>query len=89
MKSDSPHSEKKVERKIRQHLKDASETLANLPPHATQDMHWLNPAIQAYTSYLNYNSQEKSLKQIRITALATVGLAIATLILALITAFHP
>lgn len=75
------------EQKIRQQLEDASETLARLPSHARVDMEWLNPAIQAYTSYLNYKSQERSLKQIKITALATVGLAIGTFILAWVTAF--
>jgi hypothetical protein len=49
------------------------------------DMEWLNPAIQAYTSYLNYKSQEKSLQQIKVTAKATEITAIATTILALAT----
>ena len=51
-------------------------------------MECLNPAVQAYTAYLNYKSQERSLKQIRITAIATVVLVVATLILALVTAVH-
>ena len=79
--------EKDIEEKIREHLEDASKTLSNLPAHARGDMEWLNPAIQCYTGYLNYKSQERSLKQIRITALATVGLAIGTFILALVTLF--
>ncbi len=78
-----------TENKIREKLKEASETLSHLPHTSRMDMEWISPAIQAYTSYLNYASQERSLKQIRITALATVCLAIATFILALITALHP
>ena len=87
-KSKDNKSEKEIENKIRKQLKDASETLARLPAHATTDIAWLSPAIQAYTTYLNFNSQQKSLRQIRITALATVVLAVATLILAGVTAFH-
>jgi hypothetical protein len=83
------NSEKEIEKKIRNHLKDASETLAQLPHHATTDMKWLDPAIQAYTAYLTYKSQERSLKQIQITALATVGLAIGTIVLAFATWFSP
>jgi hypothetical protein len=60
--------------------------LKHLPGTTTID--WLNTAIQAYTTYLNYKSQERSLKQIRITALATVALASATFILAMVTWLH-
>jgi thiaminase len=80
---------KGTEEKIREKLKEASETLSHLEHTSRMDMEWITPSIQAYTAYLNYVSQERSLKQIRITALATVGLAVATFILALITALHP
>jgi hypothetical protein len=83
------NSKKEIEEKIRNQLKEASETLARLPAHARLDMEWLNPAIQGYTSYLNYISQERTLRHIRITAYATVVLAIATLVLAGVTAFNP
>jgi hypothetical protein len=75
------NSEKEIENKIRKEFEEASETLSHLPHHAAPDMIWLNPAIQAYSTYLNYKSQEKSRKQIMITASATVVLGVATFIL--------
>jgi hypothetical protein len=88
MKTQKINPEKETEAKILQRFKDTSETLSTLRA-SSLDMVYLSPAMQAYASYLNYISQEKSLKQIRITALATVALAAATFILALVTAFHP
>jgi hypothetical protein len=82
------NSEKTIENNIRKQLEETSETLSRQRA-SSPDMPYLSPAVQAYTSYLNYKSQERSLKQIRITAYATVVLAFATLVLALITAFHP
>jgi hypothetical protein len=88
MANQKPKSEKEIEDKIRQEFVDASETLSRLKHTDAIDMKWISPSIQAYTAYLNYRSQERSLKQIKITALATALLAIGTLILALVTALH-
>jgi hypothetical protein len=76
------------EQKIREKLENLSNAIVAGESHLVKDINWIAPSIQAYTSYLNYKSQERSLKQIRITALATVVLAVATLILAGVTAFH-
>jgi hypothetical protein len=81
-------SEKEIEKEMRKRLKETSETVLNLGNGANPDLAWLNPKIQAYTTYINFKSQERTLTQIRITAIATVALAIATLILAGVTAFR-
>jgi hypothetical protein len=87
MKFRKTNSEKEKEEKIREHLKNVTETLVKASP-GTTTIDWLNTPIQAYTTYINYKSQERSLKQIRITALATVALASATFILAMVTWLH-
>lgn len=83
------NSEKDVEKKICERLEEATKTLVDRSLDPATDFSWLNAEIQTYTTYLNYLSQKKSLRQIRITSIATVGLAIGTIILALVTWLRP
>jgi hypothetical protein len=78
-----------IERQIRKQLEEAAKTLAKLKPNDTIDMKIYSTALQGYSSYLDSIAQERSLKQIRITAYATTILALSTLILSIVTWLHP